>query len=123
MDFALAFANSPEVARAKASYQTALTVARVARQAPSPTLTLTAEYSKEAGGSSPWLYGVGTDFPLDLGARRDARLGTADLTALQALYGHYEQTFRLIEDYTRPLSEEARVGLFGENAARFYRVR
>jgi len=75
---ALALANSPEVAHARAKYQTALAVARVARQAPSPTLTLTAEYSKEAGGSSPWLYGVGTDFPLDRGARRTTRLSTAD---------------------------------------------
>lgn len=34
----------------------------------------------------------------------------------------YEQVFHLVDDFTRSLSEEARAGLFGGNAAKFYRV-
>lgn len=38
------------------------------------------------------------------------------------LAANYEQTFRLINAYARDFSKEALDGLFGENAARFYRV-
>jgi L-fucono-1,5-lactonase len=39
------------------------------------------------------------------------------------LAGSYEQVYRLIDDYTRTLSETERNGIFGENAARFYGVK
>jgi L-fuconolactonase len=38
------------------------------------------------------------------------------------LAGSYERVFGLVEDYTRPLSQEARAGFLGDNAARFYRI-
>ncbi len=34
--------------------------------------------------------------------------------------GSYEQSFRLVDDYTRSLTEAERAGLFGGNAAAFY---
>lgn len=102
---ALALANSADVANARARYLTAVAAARVARQAPSPTLTLTAEYSKAAGGSSPWLYGVATDFPLDLGARRSTRMSSADLTALQALYDYGEAIWAVRTTVVRAAAE------------------
>jgi CRISPR system Cascade subunit CasA len=51
---------------------------------------LTAEYSKAAGGTSPWLYGAALDLPTDWGQRRDSRVQSADLTALQAFYAYAE---------------------------------
>lgn len=102
---ALALTSSPEVANARAKYDAAVAAGRVARQAPSPTLTLTAEYSKDAGGSSPWLYGLGADFPLDLGARRGARLTSADLTALQALYDYGETIWGVRNAVVRAAAE------------------
>ncbi len=86
----LALSRNAQVAAAAARYRTALAAARTARQPAAATLTLTTEYSRDAGGSSPWLWGLGTDFPLDFGTRRQARLSTADLAALQALYDYGE---------------------------------
>jgi L-fuconolactonase len=39
------------------------------------------------------------------------------------LAGSYEQVFRLVDDYAAQLSPEERAGLFGGNAARFYRIK
>jgi len=36
------------------------------------------------------------------------------------LAGSYERVFKVVDDYTRPLTASARAKLFGENAARFY---
>ena len=34
----------------------------------------------------------------------------------------YEQVFRLVDDFTRPLSAPAREAVFGGNAAKFYGI-
>ncbi len=39
------------------------------------------------------------------------------------LAANYEQVYRLVEDFAQPLPEEAKSGLFGRNAARFYGVK
>jgi CRISPR system Cascade subunit CasA len=62
---------------------------------------LTAEYSKEAGGESPWLLGAGSDIPLDFGARRDSRLTQADLAALQARYDYGETLWAVRAELAR----------------------
>ena len=85
-----ALANNPTVAEAAARYGTALAAAKAARVAPSITLTLTAEYAKDPSTSSRWLYGAGSDIPLDVGARRETRVTSADLAAVQALYDYGE---------------------------------
>jgi CRISPR system Cascade subunit CasA len=82
----VALMQGPPLAQAQASYVSARAAARAARIPPPMTLNLTAEYSKDAGGTSPWLFGTTSDIPLDFGARRSVRLGAADLAALQALY-------------------------------------
>jgi outer membrane protein TolC len=84
---AAALKRNPRIAEAEARYRTAVAAAKAARVRPAATLTLTAEYSDEA---SHWLYGAGSDIPLDHGARRQGRLSAADLAALQALYDYRE---------------------------------
>ena len=87
---AASLASNPQVQDAAAHYRSLVAAARTARTPPPPTLTLTAEYSKDAGGTSPWLLAGLTDIPLDLGGRRSSRVATADLGALQALYDYGE---------------------------------
>lgn len=69
-------------------------------------MTLTAEYGREAAGSSPWLLGLLAEIPIDGGGRRAARLTAADLTALQALYDYGEAVWT-----ARTTLERARVDL------------
>ena len=87
---AAALANNPTIAEAGAKYRTALAAAKTAQVAPSMTLTLTAEYAKDPSASSRWLYGAGSDIPLDVGARRETRVRSADLAAVQSLYDYGE---------------------------------
>jgi outer membrane protein TolC len=75
------------IAQAAAKRWTAMAAAKASRVAPSMTLTLTAEYSKDP---KPWLYGAGSDIPLDLGARRGERLNATDLAAVQTLCDYGE---------------------------------
>lgn len=85
-----AIANSSAVREAEASYRAARAAAKAARTPPPISLLLVAEYSRDAGGTTPWLYSGLFDIPLDYGARRGTRLQTADLAALQALYDYAE---------------------------------
>ncbi len=87
---ATALDRAPGVLEAAAAYRSAKAAARTARVPPSALLNLTAEYSKDAGGTSPWLFGYTSEIPLDIGGRRKSRLTTADLTALQAQYDYGE---------------------------------
>lgn len=98
---AFALANNPQAVEAKAKYQTALANAKAARRAPSATMTLTAEYARDAGGDSPWLLGVGSDIPLDPGTRRSARLTEADLAALKARLDYGETLWAVRTDLAR----------------------
>ena len=85
-----AIARSPAVRQAALAYRSAVAAAKAARTPPPTSLVLVAEYSKDAGGTTPWLYSGLFDIPLDLGARRSTRLDNADLAALQALYDYAE---------------------------------
>ena len=100
----VALTSNAQVVEAASHYRSALAAARTARVPPSPTLTLTAEYSKDAGGSSPWLLSGLTDIPLDLGGRRSSRFETADLAVLQALYDYGEAVWSV-----RTALERARI--------------
>lgn len=82
--------SNPQIEEAAAHYRSTVAAAKTARTPPPPTLTLTAEYSKDAGGTSPWLLAGLTDIPLDRGGRRSSRVATADLAVLQALYDYGE---------------------------------
>ena len=85
---AAALTRNASVAQAAAKYRTAAAAIKTSRVAPSMTLTLTAEYAKSEPKS--WLYGLGSDIPLDIGGRRGERLNAADLAAVQALYDYGE---------------------------------
>ncbi|MBL8550126.1 MAG: TolC family protein [Hyphomonadaceae bacterium] len=87
---AAAAVASPTLAESRAHAQSATAAARAARARPSVTLTLTAEYARNAPESSPWLYGLTSDAPLDVGARRGARIGSADFAAIAAHYDYAE---------------------------------
>ena len=87
---AAAIANSGAIKQAAAAYRTARATATASRTPPPISLLLVAEYSRDSGGTTPWLYSGLFDIPLDVGARRDTRVDTADLLALQALYDYAE---------------------------------
>ena len=79
--------RNAQVAEAAAKAKTAEAAIKVAKVAPAATLTLTTEYSNEP---KHWLFGVGSDLPLDYGARKSGRVGQAQLAALQARYDYAE---------------------------------
>ena len=87
---AAALETSPSIAAARAHARSAAASARASRAGPSITLTLTGEYARNASESSPWLYGVTSDVPLDLGARRAARVATAEFVSVGSRYDYAE---------------------------------
>ena len=95
---AASLARNAAITEAAAKYKTALATAKASRVAPSMSLTLTAEYSRDP---KPWLYGFGGDAPLDIGARRGERLTAADLAAAQALYAYGETAWTVRMALTR----------------------
>ena len=112
---AQALAHNPQVAEARAKYATALAAVRVARTPAAPTLTLTAEYANQA---PHWGYGGAGDFPLDIGTRRGARVTTAELQALQALYDLGERVWSVRTDLAKAhialTAADAEIGLAGQ---------
>lgn len=95
---AASLTRNAAVAEAAARYRTAVATARASRASAGMTLTLTAEYSRDP---KPWLYGAGSDIPLDVGARRSERVNAADLAALQALYDYGEAVWAVRTALTR----------------------
>ncbi|MBU4432999.1 MAG: TolC family protein [Alphaproteobacteria bacterium] len=95
---AAGLARNATITEAAAKYRTAMAAAKTSRVAPSLSLTLTAEYSRDP---KPWLYGFGGDLPLDIGGRRGERLTAADLTAVQALYAYGETVWTVRMALTR----------------------
>ena len=87
---AQALKTSPTILQSQSSVLTARATAQSSKIHPAAGLSLTAEYSKAAGGSSPWLYGAALDLPTDRGQRRDSRVQSADLAALQVYYAYVE---------------------------------
>ncbi len=112
---AAALSRNPAAAEAAARYHTARAAAKAARVAPSITLTLTAEYANDPSASSNWLYGVGSDIPLDIGARRATRVTAADLAAAQARYDYGEALWTVRTALRRAIVErqaaDAELGL------------
>lgn len=100
-----ALRNNPAVAEAAAKYRTARAAAKTSHVPPSATLTLTAEYAKSE--PKQWLYGAGSDIPLDIGGRRKERIGAADLAALQALYDYGEAVWTVRTALARARAERS----------------
>jgi CRISPR system Cascade subunit CasA len=103
--FAAALDMNPRIAEARAHARSADASARAARAGPSITLTLTAEYARNAAESSPWLYGVTSDVPLDIGARRSSRIGAAEFSSIGARYDYAETVWSVRMTLRRALAE------------------
>jgi CRISPR system Cascade subunit CasA len=89
--FAALLEHDPKIAQAKAAIATAQAEARASRRTSGPTFTLSSEYANDTSARSPpWLWGGAVDLPLDVGGKRKARLGRADLAVIAAQYGYAE---------------------------------
>ncbi|WP_443751020.1 TolC family protein [Asticcacaulis solisilvae] len=82
----IAIDHDPAVAAARASLDAAVSAQKAAKNLPPLSLTLTAEYSKDADARRPWLWGGAVGIPLDIGAKREARVTAADLAVIKARY-------------------------------------
>lgn len=102
---AAALNQNPALREARAHIASLDAAAEAASVGPAMTLTLTAEYAGKATESSPWLYGIGSDIPLDLGARRNSRISLAKLAALTARYDFAEATWTTRMSLRRSLAE------------------
>lgn len=92
---ALALQRSPDVAAARARLASALAARKASKAYPAITLNLMSEYSKDADPQRPWLWGAAADLPLDYGARRDARVTTADVDVAKARADLAEAVWRV----------------------------
>jgi CRISPR system Cascade subunit CasA len=114
-----ALERSPEARASASAYRAARAAAKASRTPPPISLLMVAEYSRDAGGTTPWLYSGLLDIPLDYGTKRSARVNAADMAALQALYDYAEAAWalrgalvhahieRLAVDRERQLAEQA----------------
>jgi CRISPR system Cascade subunit CasA len=107
---AAALETSPEIAQARAAVATAKADATVARKALGPTLTLTSEYAFNAPETSPWLFGIATDFAVDTGVRRNARVDVADLNERIALFDYMDTVWSVRQGIQRALTQRLLAG-------------
>ncbi|HEY0767217.1 MAG TPA: TolC family protein [Steroidobacteraceae bacterium] len=82
------------LAAGRASARVALAGTRSARERPNPTVTLTSEYANQHDGTPLWLWAVATDWLLDVGPKRGARIALADLGAQRAGYEFAELAWK-----------------------------
>jgi CRISPR system Cascade subunit CasA len=102
---AAALRANPTVAEARAHTVSLEAATRAAKAGPPLSLTLTAEYARNAPESSPWLYGVTSDVPLDIGGRRSSRIDAANLAAVGARYDYAETVWTVRMTIRRALTE------------------
>lgn len=102
--FELLLANNPVVAAARARVASAEAAARAAHAPVGPTMTLSTEYA--GADPKPWLLGLATDFPLDTGGRRAARIGSADLAVTAARYDLAEAIWAARTTLVRALADQ-----------------
>lgn len=82
------------LAQGRATVKAATAAQGTARERPNPTVTLASEYANQHDGSPLWLWGIATDWLLDTGVRRGARVTGADLAADQARYEFAELAWK-----------------------------
>ncbi len=103
----LALERDPALAAAKANLVAAQQAAKSARNLPPLTATLTAEYSRNAGTTSPWLYGGSVGVPVDAGGRRAARVTAADLNVVKARYAVADAAWKVRAQLRQALADLA----------------
>lgn len=81
---------APAIRESAANYRSLALSARASRVPLPAALQLTAEYSRDDNPDKPWLGSGVLDLPLDIGGRRKARVGAADLAVVQARYDYGE---------------------------------
>ena len=101
----LALAHDPAVAAARATLASAEQAQKAAKNLPPLSLSLTAEYSKDANPDKPWLYGGAVGIPLDIGVKRQTRLTSADLAVVKARYALAEAVWSVRQRLYTALSE------------------
>ena len=102
---AAALELNPSIAEARAHTASLEAAVRAAQTGLPITLTLTTEYAGNAPESSPWLYGVTGDVPLDFGAQRSSRIDAATLAAVAARYDYAEAVWTVRMAIRRALAE------------------
>lgn len=103
--FAAATLYNRDIAAARAVVATVAAEARASRTGPAPALTLSSEYAKDRSATSPWLFGGALDLPLDIGARRDARIAVGYRNALAARYALADAIWSVRMAMRRALAE------------------
>ncbi len=101
---AAALEGNPAIEQSRASATAAAAEAVAAEVRPGPTLGLTSEYAFNAPEPSPWLLGVAAGLPLDLGARREARIDIASLQARIALVDYLDTVWSVRSSLQRALA-------------------
>jgi CRISPR system Cascade subunit CasA len=81
---------SPAIRESEANLRSLAAAGRASRVPLPSALQLTAEYSHDDNPDKPWLGSGLFDIPLDVGGRRNARVGAADLATLQAHFDYGE---------------------------------
>lgn len=102
--FEVLLANNPAIAAARARMTTAQAAGRAAHAPGGPTMTLSSEYA--GADSQPWLLGIAADIPLDLGGRRAARIGSAELAVAAARYDLADAVWTARMALVRGLAEQ-----------------
>ena len=103
----LALAHDPAVAAARATLAAAENSRKAAGNLPPLSLSLTAEYSRDADAQKPWLYSGLVGIPLDIGARRNGRVTAADLAAVKARYALAEAVWGVRQRLYQALNDRA----------------
>lgn len=103
----LALDRDPALAAARANLVAARHAARSARNLPPLSLTLTAEYSRDADPARPWLYDGSVGVPVDAGGRRAARLTAADLNVVKARYAVADAAWKVRAQLRQALADLA----------------
>ena len=85
---------SDALAEARATAQATLAATRTAREFPNPSVTFMSEYANQHDGSPLWLWALTSDWLLDAGSKRNARIAVADLGAQRAAFEFAEATWK-----------------------------
>jgi outer membrane protein TolC len=93
------------LAEARAAADVAGAGRATARERPNPVMELELEYANQHDGSPLWLWAILPVLPLDVGARRSARIALADLAAQRALYELAEAIWKARSTMRRALAD------------------
>lgn len=107
-----ALALNPDLAEARAHLAEADAAVRTAKALPNPSISLALErYAQDQAGSSPWLWGVTTNWLLDTALRRRLRTDLADAGVRAARLDYAEKVW----DVRRTLRAALADVLLGEH--------